>query len=65
VASRNVARAIQPIVRLPGQNLAAAAERFLPRDRAGDFLRVVVLADFFVDRFLLTFVIDTAFFDCD
>jgi hypothetical protein len=52
-------------VRLAGINLAAAAERFLPRVRAGDFLRAVVLAVFFVDLFLLTFVIDTAFIDCD
>ena len=65
MASRNAARAIQPIVRLAGINLAAAAERFLPRVRAGDFLRAVVLAVFFVDLFLLTFVIDTAFIDCD
>jgi hypothetical protein len=60
-----VARAIQPVACLPGKNLATDAERFLPRVGAGDFLRAVVLPDFFVDLFLLTFVIDTAFFCCD
>jgi hypothetical protein len=61
VATRKAVSATQPNVRLPGQNLAAGAGRLLREFLAGVFLRDADFLDFFVDFFLVTLVIDTAF----